>query len=396
MGIFKRGRTPPAAVYTAPAGVRGHPFGELGRYVPLADGESRLYAALREAVPLIDAALDKTVRLAGGFCVRCEERAAQEGLRRFLQEVPVGACGQGVDAFLDAYLNQLLTFGTAVGELVPRRDGRGIAALYNADLEDIALRAGASPLAAEVCIKRTDGTLAPVPRPDLVLVSALRPRPGKLRGDSVLRGLPFVSGVLLKIYHSIGVNWERVGNVRFAVTCKPGADPGERAFARERAEQMAREWGRAMRGDGGVSDFVAVGDVDVRVIGADNQILDSAVPVRQLLEQIVAKLGIPPFLLGLSWSTTERMSSEQADMLTSELESYRRLLTPVIGRICSLWLRMNGFAERFAVEWQNINLQDEVELANARLRNAQAAEIEHRLGVKNNEEEGDLVCGADM
>ena len=38
-----------------------------------------------------------------------------------------------------------------------------------------------------------------------------------------------------------------------------------------------------------------------------------------MTEQIVSRLGIPPFMLGLSWSSTERMSSEQSDMLTSEI-----------------------------------------------------------------------------
>lgn len=66
------------------------------------------------------------------------------------------------------------------------------------------------------------------------------------------------------------------------------------------------------------------------VIGADNQIIDTQVPVRQMLEQIVAKLGLPPFILGLSWSTTERMSQQQAEILASELESYRELLNSVI------------------------------------------------------------------
>mgnify|MGYP001527896479 FL=1 len=50
-----------------------------------------------------------------------------------------------------------------------------------------------------------------------------------------------------------------------------------------------------------VKDFVAVGDVSVKVIGADNAVLDSEIPVKQLLEQIVAKTGLPPFMLGLSW-----------------------------------------------------------------------------------------------
>ena len=119
--------------------------------------------------------------------------------------------------------------------------------------------------------------------------------------------------------------------------------------------------------------------MSIKVIGADNQILDSEVPVRQLLEQIVAKLSVPPFLLGLSWSSTERMASQQCDILTSELEWYRALITPVIDKICRTFLRMSGFEDSVEIEWSNINLQDETELAQARLWRAQALEIEQRI-----------------
>ena len=84
------------------------------------------------------------------------------------------------------------------------------------------------------------------------------------------------------------------------------------AYAREIAQQMASQWADTMRESGQVKDFVAVGDVDIKVIGADNQALDTQVPVRQMLEQIVAKLGLPPFILGLSWSTTEDVYKRQA------------------------------------------------------------------------------------
>ena len=247
----------------------------------------------------------------------------------------------------------------------------------------------------QVCRREAAGGLTPVPYPELVMVSALRPEPGRLYGTSVLKGLPFVSGILLKIFNSVGLNWERVGNVRFAVTYKPGPDAGERAYARDRAEQIAREWSRAMQSSGaGVSDFVSVGDVNIRVIGADNQVLDSEVPVRQMLEQIVAKLSIPPFLLGLHWSSTERMSAQQADILTSELEFYRRLLRPVIEKICRMELRLRGCPEEFELVWDNINLQDEVELAHARLLAAQAAEIEARLS--DGEQNASPAAGRDV
>jgi hypothetical protein len=70
------------------------------------------------------------------------------------------------------------------------------------------------------------------------------------------------------------------------------------------------------------------------------------------------------------------MSSQQADILTSELEYYRRLLTPVIKKIAFAFLRLQGSDSDVEIVWDNINLQDETSLADARLKNAQAKKIE--------------------
>ena len=334
----------------------------------------RLFETLRESVPLIDGALDKIVRLTGDFDVKCKSRVAQSALRQFLKNVKVGANGRGIACFINSYLNQLLTYGTAVGEIVPYSDKSGIAALYNASLDSVELKCGDSPLDLLICSRSGVGEAVPVKNPSLILHTALNPAPGKAYGRSILRGLPFVSDILLKIFNAIGENWERVGNIRFAVSCS-----SDGANAKERAQQIARQWSLAMSDKEQTRDFVSVGDVSIKVIGADNQILDSEVPVRQLLEQIVAKLSVPPFLLGLSWSSTERMASQQCDILTSELEWYRTLITPVIDKICRTFLRMSGFEDSVEIEWSNINLQDETELAQARLWRAQALEIEQRI-----------------
>ena len=369
-----------SAVQTVSAPVKTHPFYELNNYSPRADFENDLYTLLREAVPIIDAAICKTVRLVGSFKIECEDKELEFELNNFASHVKVNSCENGLNAFISTYLDQMLTYGTAVGEIVPNILGNNIAALYNASLKDIKLQTGKNPLNLEVCRTDSNGKIVPLKYQNLLLVTPLKPEPGKIYGTSILKGLPFVSGILLNIYHSINANWERVGNVRFAVTYKPGPDAGEKAFAKERARQVADEWSRAMNSSAsGVSDFVSVGDVSIKVIGADNQILDSQVPVRQMMEQIVAKLAIPPFILGLSWSTTEKMSAQQADILTSELEFYRRCLDPVIEKIYNKWLAFNGRSAHFNIVWDNINLQDEVETANARLMAARAAEIEKRL-----------------
>lgn len=350
-----------------------HPFGALEGYVPLGGGELTLYRAIREAVPLVDAAIGKLVRLAGGVRVTAPE--GQRGLEEFLRTVDVGRGRRGLQAFLDEYLDSMLVCGQGVGEMVVDRSRGEIAALLCADPAYIELREGESPLDFAVCARRRDGKVEELERQELVLFTPLQPEAEHPYGVSLLRSMPFLTGILLKIYQATGMNWERMGNARYAVVYKPGS--GDGSWARERGEEIAREWSAAMQaGKGGnIRDFVAVGDVDIKVIGADNQVLDSQVPVRQILEQLVAKTGIPPFLLGLSWSATERMSAQQADMMTSEITALRRSLTPVVERICEMWLRLHGYAGRPAVEWEDINLQDLVEEARAELYREQAETI---------------------
>lgn len=361
-------------VQTAPAEYKRNPFYMLDSYSPLKKGELELYGTLREALPIVDAAINKTVRLLGSFTVECEDRRMQRELDSFCKNVSVNGVSCGIENFIAEYFDQMLTYGTGVGEMVLNSEG-DLEQLYNASLKDVEIRKGDSPLEAVLCVQ-DKGTWKPIRCPELVCMTPLNPEPGEIAGNSVLKGLPFVSSILIKIFTAIGTNWERIGNVRFAVTYNP---KNEGINAGAQAKQIAEEWSRAMRNRREVCDFVAVGDISVKVIGADNQVLDCDVPIKSLLEQIVAKLGIPPFILGLSWSSTERMSQQQADILTSELEYYRRLLEPVIIRIAGMWLRLRGSLSPVKVVWSNITLLDEVELANARLINAQAAQAEESL-----------------
>ena len=370
MKWWKREKEPAAPVVQIRDGTR-HPFGMLGEYVPLRNGEVRLYKAVREAVPVVDAAIYKLIRMAGGVTVTCGDKRAETALKEFLRTVPVGRGQFGINSFLDCYLDSLLTCGRAVGEIVPAVGNRDIAALVCGRVEDIEIKEGQHPLAFSIWGPDETGKMAELPYQGLLLFTPLNPETDNPYGVSLLRSLPFLTDILMKIYHAIGVNWERCGNVRFAVTCRGGDGTG----AAERGRILAEEWSRAMRDGDTVRDFVAVGDVDIRVIGGDAPILDSQVPVRQVMEQIVAKTGIPPFMLGLSWNSTERMSAQQADMLTTEITAIRRTLTPTVERVCRLWLRMHGFTCGFEVIWDDINLQDQVEEAKAALYREQARKL---------------------
>ncbi len=351
-----------------------HPFDGLRGYVPLGGGQERIYRQLREAIPVLDAAVGKLVRLSSGFDVVGSTEQATGKLRQFVRQVNCGRGQVGLDSFLTAYLDSLLTYGRAVGEMVVW-DGH-LQGVCWGDVTQLQIQEGHSVLDVELWGMDETGNFRALPYQNLLLFTTMNPEPEHPYGVSLFRGMPFLGEILLKIYNTMGVNWERAGNVRYSVVCKPGEnlDP---LTAQERGSQIAGEWARAMEDgrNGMVRDFVAVGDVEIKVIGGEVPILDSEVPVRQILEQLVAKTGLPPFLLGLSWSSTERMSAQQADLLTSELWALRRTVEPVLEKICRTYLVLEGMDPQVEIRWEDISLQDLSEEAKA--------EYYHAMAVKN-------------
>ena len=91
MKLFKK-REKPAfpAVQTA---VRG---AESRQAYPVALYSSELFERVRRAVPQVDAAISKLVRLIGSFSVECADPAFQESLDRFLREVHLSARKDGL------------------------------------------------------------------------------------------------------------------------------------------------------------------------------------------------------------------------------------------------------------------------------------------------------------
>ena len=357
-----------------------HPFGMLRGYTPLGGSEEQIYRQMRQAIPVLDAAVGKLVRLSGGFSVVCKNAEAQRKLDAFLSTVPCGRGQMGIDSFLAAYIDSLLTYGRAIGEMVVA--GGKLRAVCWGDVTALEIQEGESVLDTVICGRDEHGMMRPLPYQQLLLFTTMNPEPENPYGVSIFRGMPFLADILMRIYNAIGTNWDRAGNIRYSVICKGGEnlDP---AVVQERGRQVATEWAKAMEDgkNGTVRDFVAVGDVEIKVIGGEAPILDSEIPVRQILEQLVAKTGLPPFLLGLNWSTTERMSTQQADLLTSELWALRRTVEPAVAKICRTFLALEGLDSRVEIHWNDISLQDITEEAKAELYMAQAAKYRHEAEV---------------
>ena len=367
----KKDKTSPVAAACQLRGGSIHPFGAMRGFTPLGGGEERIYREMREALPVLDAAVGKMVRLCGGFEVKCRNPQAQEKLNAFLAMMPCGRGQMGIESFLSGYLDSLLTYGRAVGELVVV--GGKLRAVCWGDVTSLEVEEGNDSLDVVLWGRDRFGLMRPLPYQHLLLFTTMHPEPAHPYGVSMFRGMPFLADILLKIYNTIGTNWERAGNIRYSVICK-GAENLDPTAAQERGKAVAEQWAKAMEDgkNGTVRDFVAVGDVEIKVIGGEAPILDSEVPVRQILEQLVAKTGLPPFLLGLSWSTTERMSTQQADLLTSELWALRRTVEPAMRKICQTFLALEGLDNRVELLWDDISLQDITQQAQAELYGAQA------------------------
>ena len=93
----------PAAIQVRPA--QAHPFRGMDGYVPLHRPEFSLYRSIREAIPVVDAAVLKLVRLAGGVSAACGDKETEAALHEFLRTVPAGRQQRGLQSFLDSYLD---------------------------------------------------------------------------------------------------------------------------------------------------------------------------------------------------------------------------------------------------------------------------------------------------
>ena len=334
---------------------------------------------IRRKIPIIDASIQKIIRLVGEFEVKAQGDEAQRETDKLLKSVRVGGASTGIKQFVGSYLEDMLVYGNAVGEIVLGQSLDGVSYLYNAPCNRISVRQGKSPFELEFFV--SDGSFGSkrrlVKNSELILFTPLNPKSGSIVGRPIIEGLDFMGEILVRIFTAMAKSYERIGDLRYAVSYLP---KGELSFeeASKISKELGESWERVMAKDssGRVSDFLTVGNIDIKKIGADTGSLEVKEQIRACLEQIIGKLGIPPFMLGISWSSTERMSKQQADILTSEIKNYRQLLSPVIEKICKVNLELKGISSDLEVNWKSISLDDEVEIARAKLLDAKAREAQ--------------------
>lgn len=216
-----------------------YPFSAADSLVSFGNPAFAVFDAIRENVPVIDAAINKIIRLIGSFTVSCSDKKAEKEINEFLKTVPTGIVSRGINSFVSAYLDSLIMYGAAVGEIVIGNNSGSVKGVLNADIRDIEFKNSQNPFCSQILVRDEKGRMRPAESPELLLVSSAHSNANHPYGKSMIDGLPFVSEILMKIYHCIGNNWDRAGNIRYSVTYKPDSN-FDGTFPADRADEIAR------------------------------------------------------------------------------------------------------------------------------------------------------------
>lgn len=407
--LFSRsaGKAPQGATLTAREADAQGPYTQILSQWTARKIAPALYEALREAIPPIDAAIDRYTTLDGIIRVRGDNDKVVAEIDDWMRNVQVNDLQAGLQQFYRLQSNEAYEQGFTVGEFEIEKSD--VVRLRVADSKGIyferratgALDVWYSPPAARHT--RGDGTdqVEAVLRNNFgaANVSALLDSHGYRKvkqdrlvyygfnceadnpyGTSLMRSMPFVARVLLTIDNAVLQTWERFGNPSFDVLYKTKNRRIDAAGIEQRRKSIADNLAKVLsiKRAGNSADFVnAVGADDelaLKVIGHDNQVLEIEAPARHVIEQIVSKTGLPSWMLGFHFSTAERLAQSQGVMIIQESKTRFADRLPGLNRVIETMLRARGRTWK-AGDWELYqelpNLQDLVAQAQAEFLRAQ-------------------------
>jgi len=291
--------------------------------VPTAQNYS-LYHSLRETVPTINAAIIKTSEFMGTPTIEAEPDTQME-IEAWLAGLRVNRLQTGWKNWLTTWTGNCSEFGRAHTEIILTADRKDIYALSELHPATINLRPSADRYSVEIVQSGGFGAGPILLNPLLMLNAVHNVQGDDPNGTSLLWGMPLVAEIIAKITRHLGNTWERFGEPTYHVnwdTPEGFSDPTG-SEADEIMGGIATRFAGSMDSlaNGMKQDFFSSGKVTVTVIGAAGETLDFETPMRTLTEQIVAATGIPPFLFGFHWATTERMSAVQASVLSEMIHA---------------------------------------------------------------------------
>lgn len=401
-------------VVAADAQSMGPWSGALGNFLPR-QVNPWLYEALREAIPMLDGALNRLVTLDGIVTVEGNNQALCDEILDWMAGVPVNDAEGGLQAFYASQGNEVYEQGVSCGEFVVKgrdivglrvadskgllftRDDAGLHVWYRAPGQRFAGK-GDGYDTVEAILRRSAGTgsstgpldsgYVQLDRRRLVYV-VNHPEADNPYGASMLRSLEFVSQLLLKIQNALGRSWERYGDPPLHMIYKTKNAKLTAAELKVRETLLAEGLRAALtaKAKGNSVDLVnaigALDDITLSVIGANGFVMDVDVPAKHLLEQVVAKFGLPPWMLGLQWNTTAGQAEQQSIVVLQESKTRFERRRPGLETLIKTMLRLRGRTwsrNDWRLVQQLPNLQDEMKQAQAEFLRAQTAMMRGEVG----------------
>ena len=339
--------------------------------------EPVFFEFLRESIPIIDAAINRLVSLDGHIEVKGNNEALVDEIKKWMDNIRVNDIQKGMQAFHQSLTGEAFEQGFGLGEFVVNQRMNDIIELRTADSKFI--KFSRKDWGLDILQRADDDHEYRELSPESLIYFSIHNENQNPYGTPLMRSCEFVSKILTTMHNSLLNVWERFGDPSFEIVYKTSKKDG--ADHASRRTQIETEFNTAIRAkrEGKSADFVRAIDKDseisIQVIGHDNQILELEVPARHVLEQIVAKTGLPPWMLGLHWSTTERLSNAEAEMLLADVATRQSAKMPMFVNLISTMLTLRGRRWKkgdWKLEWANVNLHDVVSQAQARFLNAQA------------------------
>lgn len=377
------------------------------------------YEALRKAMPLLDGGIGKLVTLDGLVRFVGNDQVLVDEITDAMTRLPVGDCETGIQAAYESHGGEIYEQGLGIGEMVMDPKGRKLTGVRIADSKGIFARRndqgniewwyrppafelvsrGNGTDQIEVVLRNNPNVASVTPGylnnlnyaqldPAHLFYGAFRPEAGSPYGISVMRSLEFVATNLLKIQNAVGNIWDRFGDPAFQVTYKTKNRSIKQPELDRRKVQLGSDLAAVLdaKKKGNSADFVqAVGaddEVIIEVIGGKGEVLEIETSTTHLVEQMLAKLPLPGWMMGLSEAQAGRMADQQSEMVLMESKTRFERRLPALKAIVSTWLRGQGITWKPG-DWTIIqelpNLRDIMKQAQARFLNAQADMMSHTM-----------------
>lgn len=373
-----------------------------------------LYEALREALPILDGAIAALVTLDGILRVEGDNDKLVAEIEDWMQNVPVNDAEKGLQAVYESQGNERYEQGLGVAEWITDKKATDIVGLRVADSKGIHFRRDASGLRVyyrppgepidngsglgnvEALLRGgvTAGTVIDAGQligmgykeldRSRLLYTVNQPDADNPYGTSILRSLEFGGQSLLTIQNALARVWSRYGDPPFLVVYKVANrkvvdTPGE---LDKRRDAIAKNLKAMMdqKNLGNSADLVqAIGKDDefkIDVVGAQGTALEIEMPARHLLEQIVAKVGLPAWMLGLQFSNTQGLAEQQSGMALQGAKTRWERRNPDLTHLVATMLRLRGRTWKRG-DWKLVqelpNIQDQLKAAQAGFLRAQTA-----------------------